>query len=325
MNPSEAAVEPRLPFSRWWPVLAGVLCGVALRLVFSDTTGYPWNAMHGAFIAFAPLAVGAVTVYVAELTQRRTWGYYFRAGMVANVFFVIATMLILIEGLICAILILPLFAIYGGVGGVLMGAICRSSNWPKKKAVYGFAFLPILIAICSPNSDGVPHIGVVERSIVIQADAPKIWAQLHDIRNIQPEEVGHAWMYRIGVPTPESGITRVTSEGLTRDVRMGKNIHFTQHATQWDANRYIRWTYRFNDDSFPPGALDDHVKIGGKYFDLVATEYVLKEIDARSTSLTVRMHYRVSTQFNWYARPLANGLIGNFAEVILGLYARRST
>ena len=62
-------------------------------------------------------------------------------------------------------------------------------------------------------------------------------------------------MYRIGVPVPVSGITRITPEGLVRDVRMGKGIHFTQHSTQWETNRYVRWTYRFSDDSFPPGAL----------------------------------------------------------------------
>ena len=29
------------------------------------------------------------------------------------------------------------------------------------------------------------------------------------------------------------------------------------------------------------------------------------------------MHYRVSTHFNWYAGPVADLLVGNFAEVVL--------
>jgi len=324
MNAEHGTPARKLPFSRWWPLLAGALCGLVLRLIFSGTKGFPWNAMHPAFIGFAPLAVGAVTVYVAELSQRRSWSYYLLAGMLANVLFVAATMLILIEGAICAILVLPLFAVYGAVGGALMGAICRFTHWPKKPAVYSFAAMPLLLALMIADDTVAPYLGTIERAVVVNADPAALWRQLHDTRHIEPAEVGQGWMYRIGVPTPTSGVTHLTPEGLVREVRMGKGIHFTQHASEWPPNRYVRWTYRFDDDSFPPGALDEHVKIGGRYFDIIDTEYVLTPIDARTTALTVRMHYRVSTQFNWYAKYLANGLIGNFEETVLGLYARRA-
>ena len=321
----EAKIPPRrLPFSKWMPVLAGALCGVVLRLIFWGSAGFPYNAMHPAFIGFAPLAVGAVTVYFAERKARRSWGYYFMAGMLANVLFVIATMVILIEGMICAILILPLFAMYGALGGLLMGAICRFANWPKQPAVYSFAFLPVMLALLLPEHAEAPYMGMIERSVVVKAEAPAVWRQLLATPHIGSAEVDQAWMYRIGVPMPTSGITRITPDGMARDVRMGKGIHFTQHAAEWKDNQYVRWTYQFSDDSFPPGALDDHVKIGGEYFDIIDTEYVLTPAGPGTTRLTTRMHYRVSTQFNWYAKRLASGLIGNFEEVILGMYAGRA-
>jgi len=323
-QPSASAPAKRLPFSNWLPLLAGALCGVALRLLFRGSAGFPYSAMHPAFIGFAPLAVGAVTVYVAERSARRSWGYYLFAGMLANVLFVMATMAILIEGLVCAILILPLFAVYGALGAALMGAICRAANWPKRPAVYSFAALPLLLALTTPQQAVEPYLGAIERSVVVDADAPAIWRQLHDTRAIAPAEVDQAWMYRIGVPLPLSGTTTITPAGLVREVRMGKGIHFSQVATQWQENRYVRWTYRFGPDSFPPGALDDHVTIGGQYFDIIDTEYLITPVRPGASRLTIRMHYRVSTQFNWYARHLANGLVGNFEEVILGLYAKRS-
>jgi hypothetical protein len=43
-----------------------------------------------------------------------------------------------------------------------------------------------------------------------------------------------------------------------------------------------------------------------------------------ATELRMQMRYRVSTQFNWYAEPLARRLLGNFQEVILEFYRRRS-
>ena len=66
------------------------------------------------------------------------------------------------------------------------------------------------------------------------------------------------------------------------------------------------------------------MRIGGHYFDLVDTSYTLTPV-SEGTELKVRMSYRVSTQFNWYADPLARLLLGDVAQVNLEYYAARST
>ena len=114
-----------LPFPGWTPILAGALLGVALRLLFSGRAGDAYTAMSAGFIYFVPGIVGAVTVYLAERKERRSWGYYVAAPILANLLFVLGTMAILVEGIICAVIIAPLFAILGAVGGIAMGAICR--------------------------------------------------------------------------------------------------------------------------------------------------------------------------------------------------------
>jgi hypothetical protein len=279
--------------------------------------------MDGAFVYLVPIAVGAVTVYVAEVRQRRTWSYCIWAPMVANALFVLGTMAILIEGLICAIIVLPLFCILGAFGGVVMGAICRVSR-RQREAVYSFAALPVLLGFLPTHEVDYQRIGTIERTIFVEAPPQQVWRQIHDARDIRPEEVGHAWMYRIGVPLPVAGVTYATPDGFVRKVSMGKSIHFEQVATEWREDRYVRWRYRFEKDSFPPNALDDHVTIGGHYFDLLDTAYKLTPTAAGSTELSVTMRYRVSTQFNWYADGVARFLIGNFEEVILDFYRRRA-
>ena len=74
----------RLPFSGWWPVGFGAFAGLLLRLVYMGLPGEPYSAMLGSFIMGSPILVGAVTVYLAELEERRTWGYYFVAPVVAT-------------------------------------------------------------------------------------------------------------------------------------------------------------------------------------------------------------------------------------------------
>lgn len=311
-----------IPFRPWWPLLAGVATGIVVRLIFSGKAGDPYGAMMGSFIYLSPMLVGVVTVYVAERIKRRSWGYYFLAPFVANCLFVIGTLAILIEGLICAVVIIPLFALLGGLGGLVMGAICRLTNWPGK-AVYSFMVLPLVLGGLETNLPLPEEISTVERSVLINATPDAVWREINAVRNIKPEEVNNAWAYRIGVPLPVSGVTEQTPDGPVRRIKMGKGIYFDQVFVDWRENRYVRWHYRFYEDSFPPKALDDHVMIGGHYFDIEETSYML-EPKGSGTELTINMRYRVSTQFNWYADPIARLLFGNFEEVILDFYRRRS-
>jgi len=144
-----------------------------------------------------------------------------------------------------------------------------------------------------------------------------------EARDIKPGEIGSAWMYRIGVPVPESATTTLSDGTRVRHITMGRGIQFDQVAAVWEPNVRVRWTYQFSDDSFPPGSVDEHVLIGGDYFDVIDTEYALQPV-ANGTLLRVRMSYRVSTAFNWYALPIARWLVGNFEETALGFYAQRA-
>jgi hypothetical protein len=322
-DPSPKSVRTRfLPFSEWLPVLAGVLSGIGLRLLFMGRPGGMYTPMMGAFIYFAPTLVGAITVYVAERRARRSWAYYVGAAALANVLFVIGTLAIMIEGLICVVIIMPLFAVLGAVGGLAMGAMCRLGRRPRR-AIYSFAAVPLVFGAVETRLPAPQRVETIERVRHIAAPPPAIWREIWDVRDIRPDEVEQAWMYRIGVPLPVSGITQQTPQGLVRRITMGKNIHFDQVFVDWQPDRYVLWTYRFAEDSFPPAALDDHVKIGGHYFGLQTTSYTITP-EGGGAQLKISMQYRLSTDFNWYADPVARLLMGNFEEVILAFYGRRA-
>jgi hypothetical protein len=316
-----------VPFSAWYPVLAGVFSGILLRLVFSGAAGSARSAMAGSFIFLAPMLVGAVTVYVAETTQRRSWAYYFWAPLVANGLFVLGTLAILVEGLICAIVIVPLFACVGAVGGLAMGIVCRVTNWPKQ-VIYSLAALPIALGLAGDylGSDYLPTPSVlnsVRHSVFVNAPPAQVWQHINYATNIRPEEFSATWAAKIGVPMPQSGITEMTAEGRVRRSLWDKAVHFDEPIAEWVPERYMRWTYRFDSTSFPPHALDDHVTIGGHYFDLRDTSFTLSP-EMAGTRLEIQAHYRVSTQFNFYAIPVAQLLLNNMLETGLTFYKNRS-
>jgi hypothetical protein len=322
--PASARFAPSktFPFSSWYPLIAGILGGIVLRLLYSGAPGGPWSAMAGSFIFIAPILVGAITVYIAETIERRSWTYYLWAPFVANCLFVLGTLVIMVEGLICAIIIIPMFAVIGALGGLAMGAVCRMTNWPKQ-AIYSLAVLPIALGLGGDYLPTPTVLSSVQRSIVVSVSPARVWEQLNNTTRIQPEEFGATWAARIGVPMPQSGVTEMTAQGRVRKSLWDKAVHFDEPITDWQPERFMRWTYRFDPTSFPPNALDDHVMIGGHYFDLRDTSFTLTPV-AAGTRLDIEAHYRVSTQFNFYADPVAQLLLGNMLETGLTFYKNRS-
>jgi hypothetical protein len=313
----------RLPYSGWWAAGGGALAGLLVRLLFWRSAGEPFAPMLASFIFGAPVVVGVVTVYLAERIETRTWVYYFLAPMYASGLFVVGTLLLLIEGWICAILIIPMFAVVGGISGLMMGVVCRLTRWPRPQIVGCLAILPLVGGSFEHRIPAADRVRVETREIVIAAPPDAVWRELVDVRDIRPAEVDGAWMYRIGVPLPVAGAADVVNGQHLRHVTMGKGVRFDQVATVWRENERVTWRYRFAPDSFPPGALDDHVRIGGQYFDIVESTYSLAPRGA-GTVLSLSTRYRVSTHFNWYAGWIGDFLVGDFGETIVAFYARRA-
>jgi hypothetical protein len=313
---------PPIPFAWFWPLIVGAAAALVLRIAFSGLPGQRFSAMLGSFIYLAPAVCGAVTVYMAERIERRSWGYYIWAPWVSTALFVVGTLLVFIEGIVCAVVIVPLFSVMGSVGGLAMGIVCRITNWPKP-ALYGFAVLPLALGAIEPHWPNPEQISKTSRTLFIAAPAERVWHELNDARDIRPSEVGDAWAYRIGVPMPVGAVTEDTAEGRVRKVQWQKEVHFEEVITEWQPQQRVSWRYRFSPDSFPAGALDDHVVIGGHYFDLRDSAYTLTPREG-GTELRIDVSWRVSTRFNWYADRVAQFLLGDFSEHILHFYKVRS-
>jgi len=311
-----------IPFAWFWPLLVGAAAALVLRIAFSGLPGQRFSAMLGSFIYLAPAVCGAVTVYMAERIERRSWGYYVWAPWVSTALFVVGTLLVFIEGIVCAVVIVPLFGVMGSLGGLAMGIVCRITNWPRP-ALYSFALLPLLFGAIEPQWPNPERISSTSRTLFIAAPAERVWHELNDAQDIRPNEVGDAWAYRIGVPMPVAGVTQDTPEGRVRKVQWQKDVHFDEIITEWQPLQRVKWRYRFSPDSFPAGALDDHVVIGGHYFDLRDSAYTLTPREG-GTELRIDVSWRVSTRFNWYADRVAQFLLGDFSEHILRFYRARS-
>lgn len=83
------------------------------------------------------------------------------------------------------------------------------------------------------------------------------------------------------------------------------------------------WRYVFTPKSFPQGSLDDHIEIGGEYFNLLTTDYHLEAISLNQTKLTLRIDYRLSTEVNLYSDLWVQYVLKEFSDVVLHIYKNR--
>jgi hypothetical protein len=70
--------------------------------------------------------------------------------------------------------------------------------------------------------------------------------------------------------------------------------------------------------------MDEHVVVGGKYFDLYDTTFDLIPVSEKLTRIEITSHYRVSTGVNFYGVPVARLIAKDFMMSILQLYKNRS-
>ena len=318
-------------FNQKWLVLIGACYGLVMRLLFGlgfvpfyyshHTDSSPAGPMLASFAMLVPAIIGAMTYYYTSEDKRTFVGGLF-AGYIPTILFVVGTGLLLIEGSICIAMALPLFLIMSSVGGFLMWAVLKIKT-PSGTTVNSMLFLPLLLAPIESNV-GLPNYhGLTKESVVIHAPPERVWHLINYAVNIQPEEMDSGLVYKIGVPLPKEAITVNTQEGRIRKLKWDKQVAFDEPITDWQENRYIKWGYRFTPNSFPEHALDEHVVIGGKYFDLLDTSYKLTPI-GDDTRLDIEVNYRISTSFNWYATYLGNVLVSDSAHQILTFYRTRA-
>lgn len=318
--PSEETVQeylPRHPFQIILPFLILALLCCLWALLASHLGAL----MKASFLLVVPFIIGALIVYIQNYRKAVSFIQSFKVIIIFLVLLLLFSIVVLHEGAICVVIMTPIL-----LGGMLTGALFMKGLcykiWKPNKTIYSLVLLPFIL-LPIPEKTQL-HYDHVDRSILINAPAKVIWQQLNHADNIQPHEFKPSVLYSIGVPYPVSGLTKPTNEGLIRYSTWQKNIHFEEIIQQSKPNQYLSWTYRFSPTSIPQGALDDHVSIGGKYFDLRYTSFELTPINDQQTKLTLKIDYRISTEVNFYANQIAQLMVHDFSNVILDFYKNRS-
>ncbi|WP_189402813.1 hypothetical protein [Arenicella chitinivorans] len=306
-----------------WPwFVGGAIYGVFLRFIFDVIPSSVEGPMSAAFLIGTPLIAGALTIY-GHRDQAMKVTRMIVLPWVTTLLLLLGTAIALLEGAICIAIMSPLFLFLASLGGLMMGG-CLYIRRRNTKPLLSVTLLPFVILFAEGSIPLTEHQMQLTESVVVEASAERIWNEIVSAKEIKPDELPVSLSHLIGVPKPLEGINRHTDGAEIRYSIWEKGVNFEAIVLEREPYQRIKWQYVFNENSFPKGSMDDHVAIGGKYFDLHDTEFTLTPITTNKTELTIHASYRINSAINFYAVPASRFLGGDFMRTILGLYKNRS-
>jgi hypothetical protein len=304
-------------------VVFGAAYGLAMRVFFGDMPHFfGARVVSIAFMFGTPFAIGAIVVYGLR-DSKPSLSRMIIAPWLSILLALIGSAISLLEGSVCIVLASPLFFAASSLGGLIMGLVLRWTN-KGTTTLSSLLALPILLMFAEPAVPQQTQLLEDRVSIEVAASPHRIWTEIMNARNIRKEELPFNFTHFIGVPRPIEGVNVMTPEGEIRYSKWERGVHFTALVTKRIEDRSITWRYRFTPDSFPAGSLDDHVKIGGRYFNLYDTTFNLVPLSANLTRLEIISQYQVTTDVNFYGVPIARFTANDFMSAILHLYKSRS-
>ena len=334
--PAGAAPAARAHFHRW-QVGGAVACGLAYGLAMRWAMGAdatPFGAfgevMSVAFIYGVPVGVGFVTVYLVP-GPPPGWARALGTPMLSMGLVLAAAFALFWEGLICIVVWLPLALVLSAFGGAVASVVRRALGVSRPLAVAVAAALPLVLAPVEARMPAIPQTHVVEDAVVIRASAADVWREIESVPAIAPAELGGSIAHAIGFPRPIAAELEGTGVGSVRHARFEGGGVFREVVTEWDEGRALAFT--IDPGAVPPETFDQHVAVGGPYFDVLDGRYVIEplpagatgpEAGARRVRLRLASTHRLSTTFNGYTRLWTDLFMRDIQQAILDVIRRRA-
>jgi hypothetical protein len=314
----------------WKGLFYGVAYGLVSRAIFAmeDFTEkkayFPtYGLMTISFMFIVPFVVGLITAYHNDkITSSRKI-----AMITMPIFSIIGLIGISVfsgqEGIICAFMALPVFLFMALLGG-LIGTRVFKRNRTDKVYVSLFVFLPFLIAPIENQLGLTDKIFTEHTTIEINSTDLIVWENITRVKPISEIENNNSLFQFMGFPRPLEAELDTIAIGGIRKAIFARGLFFTETVTQIQPNKILAFNIVADPKSIPPKALDEHVMVGGKYFDVLEGKYEIEKLDETKIKLHLTSQFRLSTRFNFYSGLWSKLIMRDIQKNILEIIKQRS-
>jgi len=283
----------------------GACAGVGLTILAVATSTLVFGVYGSGLFVVSPLIIGAVTAYIgnrrSDIGGRATWALVKSAAVLAG----LALLALALEGLICILVIAPLWLLISAIGGLIGRAIARATHRPPRSTSAALVVIPLVYALEAIFPASVSFENQV--SIDIKAPPAAVWRSITAMGHIE-EPPG--LLFRLGLAHPLSG--RLVGEGVgaERHGEFSTGIA-VERITEWIPNHRLGFVVLNDVPTVRELSPYHHVHaphvVG--YFATTLASFELEDRGAHMTRLTLRSTHVLRLEPTLYWLPLVNWVV----------------
>jgi hypothetical protein len=151
-----------------------------------------------------------------------------------------------------------------------------------------------------------------------------VWDQIKSVPEIRKDELQPSWSRRIGFPDPIAATLSHEGVGGVRQASFSGGVLFIETVDVWEPGHRLAFSIHPETAQIPNTTLDEHVTVGGPYFDVLRGEYRIEPLSNGKVRLHLTSWQRVSTDFNWYAHLWTDAVMSDLQKRILYVVQQRA-
>lgn len=297
---------------------------LVLRFIFG-VKGWDgmFQMMSTTFLFLLPSIVGALTVYFSHVERVKSLGYRIIIPWIPIWAFFLITLAFAIEGWPCLVMILPIFMLAASVGG-LIGGYFKLKKKDNRTYVSLIVLLPLFVSpvehFIGANTQAYKSYTFID----IEAPAEKIWKNVTRVSEIE-ESQDKGYLTRVlDFPRPVKAELNFEGVGAYREAIFTNGLVFHETVTEYVHQQKMSFSIRALPHEIPLTTMDEHLVVGGKYFDVLNGTYELEKLDNQTYRLHLYSNFKLTTTFNFYASWWADSIMKDIQNNILQIQKQRA-
>jgi len=282
-------------------ILIPTIYAIAMRLIYDiDRWDEMFEVMSITFLFCLPSIIGGLMVYLSDMDKVKKLAFRILAPWAPILLFFVITLLFNIEGWACWLMILPVFLIAASIGG-LLGGYLKLTKKNNKLNISIMVLIPFVLSPLESCMEQIPATYEAYTFIDIDAKREKIWDHVTRVQEIKENE-DSGWLNQfLGFPRPVEAELDFEGVGAYRKAIFTNGLVFHETVNEYEDNHLMVFDIKAFPHEIPSTTLDEHVVIGGDYFDVLNGKYRLEELDNGIHRLHLSSRFEMKTTFNFYA------------------------
>lgn len=308
--------------ARSWLIIFGsaAIYGLICRLLFAWQPLEGWlQIVSASFIYTMPFSLGALVCFLGYKLDDPCRFWACEAPLISILILLAGSVLIKLEALFCVLLAAPVVVPATLLGGWIMSLVLRRFDGGRMQLAL-WLLLPFAVSPVEQMWRAPDETRIMRDSVVIRASPAQIWDQIKSVPAIQPAELPWRWIYALGFPRPLAATLDHEGVGGKRHATFEREVSFHEVVTRWEPPRKLSFTIKADPDFLPRNAFDEHIIVGGRFYDVLDGTYEIEVLSDGTCVLHLWSTHRLSTSFNsyagWWSERVMHQIQGSILHVI---------